>query len=149
MRFTPIGQRLSGALQCVFQRIWCLSCYFFSNKGSKLLVPCRPNTGSSSTFAVVGEVEQQGLKAAGAGPEQVPDDLAEQHHRHIVLHLKTARKSTAVHSIFLKHTSASSLHCTQRQCSQGTYKYLINFFFFFNDHSWSHCCSPALIKIMG
>lgn len=58
--------------------------------------------GSSSTFAVVGEVEQQGLEAAGAGPEQVPDDFTEQDHRHVVLHLKTASQSTIQSKLHVK-----------------------------------------------
>lgn len=58
--------------------------------------------GSSSTFAVVGEVEQQGLEAAGAGPEQVPDDFTEQDHRHVVLHLKMASQSTIQSKLHVK-----------------------------------------------
>lgn len=42
------------------------------------------------TFAVVGEMEQEGLKAAGVGPELVPDDLTEEDDGDVVLHLKTA-----------------------------------------------------------
>lgn len=41
------------------------------------------------TFAVVGEMEQKGLKTAGVGPELVPDDLAEEDDGNVVLHLKT------------------------------------------------------------
>lgn len=52
------------------------------------------DAGSSSTFAVVGEVEQQGLEAAGAGPEQVPDDFTQQDHRHVVVHLEAASQSS-------------------------------------------------------
>lgn len=49
--------------------------------------------GGQHTFAVVGEVEQQGLEAAGVGSELVPDDFAEQDHGDVVLHLRTTRMS--------------------------------------------------------
>lgn len=43
---------------------------------------------AETTFAVVGEVEQKGLRAARAGPELVPDDLTQEDDGDIVLHLK-------------------------------------------------------------
>lgn len=42
---------------------------------------------AEATFAVVGEVEQKGLGAAGVGPEPVPDDLTQEDDGDIVLHL--------------------------------------------------------------
>lgn len=43
------------------------------------------------TFAVVGEMEQKGLKAASVWSELVPDDFTEEDDGDIVLHLKTTR----------------------------------------------------------
>lgn len=41
------------------------------------------------TFAVVGEMEQEGLEAAGVRSELVPDNFTEEDDGDIVLHLKT------------------------------------------------------------
>lgn len=41
------------------------------------------------TFAVVGEMEQKRLEAAGVWSELVPDDFTEEDDSDIVLHLKT------------------------------------------------------------
>lgn len=53
----------------------------------------RPAAGAAGvgepTFAVVGEMEQKGLQAAGVWSELVPHDFAEEDDGDIVLHLKT------------------------------------------------------------
>lgn len=41
------------------------------------------------TFAVVGEMEQKGLEAAGVWSEHIPHDVTQEDDGDIVLHLKT------------------------------------------------------------
>lgn len=49
---------------------------------------------NNRTFAVVWEVEQKGLEAAGVGSELIPDDFTEQDHGDVVLHLEGTRERT-------------------------------------------------------
>lgn len=49
--------------------------------------------GGRPTFAVVGEVQQEGLEAARVGSELVPDDGTQEDHGDVVLHLQATRLS--------------------------------------------------------